>query len=802
MKLFASIFLGLSSLCLAGNLKPDLATYESKVKPLLKKYCIDCHGPKKTKAKVRFDNIDPNILSGANSTMWHDTYETFNLGEMPPEDEPQPTEKERDIIREWLDTEFKKATKVGSPNKSSNVRRLTKYELKYTLEDLLNISVEKALKDLPEESTSIHTGLKNNSSLLGISDTYLQTYFNAIFNVFDKIRDAASNERFTANLNMAKVILPKPKELPDYIKKLSGKPRQNAIKQLPKGPPELFKLAKKQNSGLMLERDGHASLLLPRVPKSYYQISVKSKKSKAAFEVYFGMKDIKTKEEYVTKLTEIPSGNKVLNYHVDNLPLAITVAEGMQYFVRVKNRTRQPVLLEGLSFVGNINVSTKKQILSYSDSEDVSSIITGFATKALRREITKDEQLRFLNKYKSFSKSDSKYIALASTFESILCEPDFLLIGVRSSLDEKKSQNFVIAEKLSYFLWCSAPDEELVHLAYAGKLTDKSILAKQVDRMLNDEKSRRFVEKFTTQWLHTGEIENVVVDSIHYPGFKDSIKKAMLQETIESVNEVVRNGASAIDLIKSDYIFVNKDLAKFYGVKGGGVNEFQKVKVGPDSKRGGLLTQGTFLVSNSDGIHSHAIKRGVWLNEVILNDPPPAAPADVPPFDEEIEGFEKMTLNQKLKAHSDNPACSSCHAKIDPWGVLFENYDASGKWRDKVTATINIVKNTNKKRKKGEPKKLHVRNYVDLNTEAVIPGNIKLRNMNDLKNHLYKNRREGFAQGLTEKMLSYALSRDVDFYDADLISQMNTKFMADSFSVATLIKNIVMTDDFMKGDVK
>ena len=229
------------------------------------------------------------------------------------------------------------------------------------------------------------------------------------------------------------------------------------------------------------------------------------------------------------------------------------------------------------------------------------------------------------------------------------------------------------------------------------------------------------------------------------------------------------------------------------------MNEFIKVKAG-NSNRGGLLTQGTFLVSNSDGIHSHAIKRGVWLNEILLNDPPPKAPDDVPPFDETIEGFEKMKLSEKMARHRNNPACASCHSKIDPWGMLFENYDASGKWRDKVTATAKVEKNKN--RKKGEPKKLILKTYLPVETESIIPGNVKLKNMNELKSYIVKYRKEDFAKGLTERLLSYALSRDVGFYDEELVKSLNKQFVAGKFLTSNLIKNIVTSDEFMKGNNK
>ena len=170
----------------------------------------------------------------------------------------------------------------------------------------------------------------------------------------------------------------------------------------------------------------------------------------------------------------------------------------------------------------------------------------------------------------------------------------------------------------------------------------------------------------------------------------------MRQETIETVNDVFRNGASALDLLKADHVYVNQTLAAFYQIKGVRGQDFRKIAVGQKDNRGGLLTQGTFLVGNSDGMNSHAILRGVWLTEVILNDPPPAPPKNVPPLDESIPNFDRMTLNEKMFAHRNNDACRNCHQKIDPWGIPLENYDASGAWREKVLVVSKATGQTKK----------------------------------------------------------------------------------------------------------
>jgi hypothetical protein len=279
------------------------------------------------------------------------------------------------------------------------------------------------------------------------------------------------------------------------------------------------------------------------------------------------------------------------------------------------------------------------------------------------------------------------------------------------------------------------------------------------------------------------------VSNAHYKGFKNSLKPIMRQETVEAINDVFRNGASALNLLKADHVFVNDELARFYKLRGVHGSEIRKVSIKESDRRGGLLTQGTFLIGNSDGINSHAILRGVWLTDILLDDPPPEPPKNVPPFDETIPGFDKMTLNQKLEAHRNYDACRSCHNRIDPWGVAFENYDASGAWRDRVL----IIADEGKKKK--------VRSYLEIENSSVLPSKHKINGMSDLKNYLLKHRKDDFAKGLVKNLLSYALSRDVDFYDKALVEALKEKFIQQNFSVATLLEEIVLSEAFNKGTI-
>ena len=225
------------------------------------------------------------------------------------------------------------------------------------------------------------------------------------------------------------------------------------------------------------------------------------------------------------------------------------------------NKSKQKVFVKSLSFVGNINDNVRAAIIDPKvEKTDINGVISSFASRALRRELTDKEKTYYFDLFNSFAEKESNLQALLSTYEELLCLPEFFYMGIPGEMDKQKNINFVIAEKLSYFLWCSIPDKALIKDAAAGKLTDKAVLEGHVDRMLNDPRSMRLVENFTDQWLHTSTLFNVAVDNTYYKGFKDCIKVLMRKETVEALNDVIRKDSPASDLLKSDHVFVNDEL--------------------------------------------------------------------------------------------------------------------------------------------------------------------------------------------------------------------------------------------------
>ena len=788
--LFAALVACTSGLARA-DFKPDLKGFNRKVRPLLQKYCVRCHGGKTPKAEIQFDSIDPDIITGEHSGKWLDVREAFNTGEMPPENEPQPTTAERDAMTRWLDAEFKKAKLYGNPNKRGRVRRLTRYELRYALEDLLKISVKDDVNTLPEEATSLDSGMKNSSRLLMISSPHLEAYLNVILSIVDRMKKIAEFEPHSVSAD---------------IENLNVSPAATFADKGKRNKPPVSKV-ERADKAIIVNSGGYIDLKIPSISRYVFQTSFVAKSdSPGNVQVTIGFQysdvDPRQKVQELGSI-KIESGDELKTYSLksfpEDLPVEMTRALDRPFFIRITNRARQPLHLEAFDYQGNINTDLTSTLIPTDIAESdvqnhIRQSIADFLERAFRRSPTESEVSKYDAVYAQHARDDSPIIALLSTYNEILCSPGFFYLGLPGDLSEEAAINYKLAERLAFFLWCSVPDDDLLEPASIGTLTTPSVLAEQVDRMLDDEKSRRFVERFTDQWLKTSKLFNVAVDRSYYPRFRDPLKDLMHQETLEAVNDVLRNGSSALNLLKADHVFVNQTLAAFYQLKRVRGNHFRKVTLDENDHRGGLLTQGTFLIGNSDGMNSHAILRGVWLSEVILNDPPPDPPANVPPLDESIPGFDKMTLNEKLFAHRNNAACSNCHQKIDPWGIPFENYDASGTWRQKALVVSRAANQPTKKKKP-----VFEKSYVTIDRETTLPDGVKIDGIENLKDYLVSQRKRDFARGLTKRILACALSRDIDYHDEVLVNLLVDRLEQNNYSVPTLIRTIVQSEPFRRG---
>ena len=363
---------------------------------------------------------------------------------------------------------------------------------------------------------------------------------------------------------------------------------------------------------------------------------------------------------------------------------------------------------------------------------------------------------------------------IGSALTSVLVNPEFLF---RVELDPDQAvsnaayriSDLELASRLSFFLWSSLPDDELLDAAIRGELSRPGEIERQARRMLADPRSNNLASNFAGQWLLLRNLESVSPDPRLYPDFDDNLRQAFRQETELFFDSVLREDRSVLELLEADYTFLNERLAKHYGIPGVYGSRFRRVALPADSKRGGLLRQGSILAVTSYATRTSPVIRGKWVLDNIVGAPPPPPPANVPVL-EENSVQAGLPMRERLTQHRSNPVCASCHRTIDPVGFALENFDAVGRWRDHA----------------GDR---------PMDASGGLPGIGDFEGVDGLEAGLLS-RPELFAGRVTEKLLTFALGRGVEFYDAPAIRTILRDVAPDGYRFSSLILGIVKSVPF------
>lgn len=416
-------------------------------------------------------------------------------------------------------------------------------------------------------------------------------------------------------------------------------------------------------------------------------------------------------------------------------------------------------------------------------------VLVPFATKAYRRFLKEDEKERLTDLFMDvYAQSDSLdnprrfNESIAQALKTVLVSPHFLYRAEEEPpvRGVYPLSNFELATRLSYFLWSSMPDQELFSLAYQGKLQDTVVLEAQVRRMLADPKSKRFAESFATQWLGVSKLidNQQIVDQDRFPEFDMAIRKALYRETVEYFYYVMTDSKNMLELVNSNYMFVDEELAKYYNIEGVSGDTFRKVSA-PNGARGGVLGMAGVLTTTSLPTRTSPVLRGKWVMEQILGISPPPPPPEVAELPKEEGSHNLVGLRKLLERHRSDPACFSCHQKMDPLGLGLENFDAVGRWRDSYGS-------------------------VDIDPSGVLSDGQKFNGPEELKELLLEEKQR-IARNFASRVLSYALGRSILFTDEPALRQLETCLIENNFNpdlfIATLVKSYpfrMKLNDFRK----
>ena len=776
-------------LCSAGACSGSI-DFPSQVLPILEEHCFQCHGKKKQKGKLRLDTLSPDLLkSRIAAETWHDVRDALNLGEMPPEEEPELSREKRQILVGWVNQEIDALIEAKKSTGGRVVmRRLNRSEYQNTMRDLLGIE-HNYIKDFPPESLS-EDGFRNDGSTLQISDLQMEYYLKAA----------------REGLRKAIVLGPRPKVTrQEFTKTVKDKNRGSNI--LDKDQQFILKLMEYPEEGEVIIRTTVRAKHAENRGYPQLRAAIGYRADVQAPREFMKSQDVVSEDwqefEFRSRIENFPLPSKTQSKFPGLLVwLDNAYAEGRDKPLKARGNGKKQKQTKGPLTYPQIEVQSAEFIgpvfeqwpprhhtallapreSGENEAAHVSKLLTRFMSRAFRRPVDKSETLPYLKFYQSIRPTlTSLEEAMQETFAMILISPDFLYLVEPSSETKRPLNDWEMASRLSYFLWSTMPDPQLFKLARENKLRDPKVLQAEIERMISDERSWQFIEQFADQWLDLGAVQRVAINPNYYPKFDDALKTSMRQESLYFFKEIFQQDLSALNFIDSKFTMLNEPLAKHYGLTGPRGSNFERVALNPKDHRGGVLTHGSILLGNSTGEDSHPVKRAVWIRERLLDDPPSDPPPNVPNLDSTNPDFANLSVRDQLAAHREEASCKDCHRGIDPWGIPMENYGGDGLWRD------NIL------RKKTKGKGM---NKLPVETETTLPDGHEVGNIADLKSYLLENRKDQFARAFTSKLLTYALGRRLEITDEKAVEDLTGKFIANNFRIKPLIQLVVASKTF------
>jgi cytochrome c5 len=762
---------------------------------LLDRYCVTCHNERMKTADLKLDQVEV-ANPAAHPEIWEKVVHKLRTGTMPPPNMPQPSNDDRRALLTWLETELDAASAAKpNPGRTETLRRLNRTEYQNAIRDLLALDVETASLLPADESGH---GF-DNVTVGDLPPTLLDRYISAA----QKISRLAVGSA-QSSLQVDTIRLPADLTQEDHVPGLpigtrGGMSTSYTFAQDGEYEIQVW-LARDLGgniSGLRDPRPHELVLLLDREPVATFKIQRPEDRDDTLLD-----KDLKARVTVVAGPHDIG-----VTFVKDGSSLFETARQPLQSHFNDRRHQRSGPAINQVSVTGPYGPKGAENTPSRSrlfvcepasaelrrgspepegqrrlagpdkDKEEgcAKTILTTLMRRAYRRPIAKAEVEAPMAFYRE-GRADGDFDAgIARAVSAVLINPEFLF---RVETDPRNLQaggvyrisDLELASRLSFFLWSSIPDDELLDVAIRGKLNRPEELEKQTRRMLADRRSFNFATNFAGQWLRLRNLEAITPNARLFPDFDDNLRQAFRQETELFLDSVRREDRSVLDLIRADYTFLNERLAKHYGIPNIYGSRFRRVTLAPESRRGGLLRHGSVLSVTSYATRTSPVLRGVYVLANIFGAPPPPPLPNVPSLDESVVSAN-LPMRERLAAHRSNAVCASCHRTIDPVGFSLENFNAVGQWRDYEG--------------EGEP----------IDTSGALPGGAEFRGVAGLEDALLS-RPELFAGALTEKLLTFALGRGVEYYDTPAVRKIVRDAAKDGYRFSSLILGIVKSTPF------
>ncbi len=752
----------------AAPAKPAVDHFGTKIQPFLAKYCLGCHNSDDQAAGVALDEYKSDAAARKDRKVWEMVSGVVADGSMPPKKRkgqplPQPSKGERDGFVGSVGDVTKLDCTGPTDAGRVTLRRLNRAEYNNTIRDLCGVDFKPA-EDFPTDDVGY--GFDNIGDVLSLQPIMIEKYLAAA----DKILEAAIASLAPVKQERQSFRAQQLQAVPRGAKNRDKPPR---IEFTTEGAAYIDKY-NFQADGEYAVRvkawgtkvGGAAAKLVVRIDgKDHKEFDVDVPSNRAA--------------TFEAKLT-VAAGERRVTAGFANPFEDKTEKDAAKKF-----RTLGVVSIEVDGPIGKsekpLPASTElvlphRPAGNKDERAAAEKSLAEFARRAYRRPVKPTEVERLMILYDlAAGKGEPFHQAVKLPMKAVLVSPHFLfrIEDDPPAGDPVRTLNeYELATRLSYFLWATMPDDELYRLADQGELRKPGVLKAQIARMLQDKKAAALTENFAGQWLMLRSVKTATPDTETYPTWDEPLRAAMIRETELFFEHVVRDNRPVTDFLDANYTFVNERLAKHYGIQGVSSSEFRKVAL-PDARRGGILTMASVLTVTSNPTRTSPVKRGKWVLENLLGTPPPPPAPDVP----ELEATPlKGTLREQMEQHRANPACATCHAKLDPLGFGLENFDGIGLWR-----TVD------RKEK--------------IDSSGVLPDGAKFDGPAELRKILL-GKADLFRRCLAEKLLTYALGRGLEYYDACVLDELVTKLKAGGDTVSALALAIAESDPFQKRQAK
>ena len=729
------------------------AAFKARVKPLLTKYCVSCHGGSDPTAGLNLAGIETAAQAKAQPDRWKKLRQYVATGHMPPTGSPQPTQAERKAITDWVDATIG-ARKPGDPGRVT-VRRLNRSEYNNTVRDLLYLQATPA-EEFP--SDDVGYGFDNIGDVLTISPLLMEKYLAAAERLAGQaiVVPVRNEKRFEASEfgSIEGTNITGDGDRNFYTNAMMGanyafpkdgsyNVRVRAYGQ--QAGPEVCKMAVVVDGKRVAVLDVAA---VQRAPQTY-QVPLEVKAGSRKVEVGF------INDYYNPSATDPAQRdrNLVVQYYEIVGPIGNEAPPPESH---TKLITIYPGQLEHAAAARRV--------------------IGDFARRAFRRPVAEAELDKLTAIYQLVrSKGDPYERGIQVAVTAVLASPSFIF---RMETDSRPAEagtewigHYALASRLSYFLWSSMPDEELFRLAADGKLGDSREIERQVDRMLKSPKAKALADDFAGQWLNLRLLETLTPDPGVFEGWTDQLKADMVAETKAFFMHVAQNDRSVVDFLDADYAFLNARLAKHYGVAGVSGDQLRRHEM-KSPRRGGLVTQGSMLTVTSNPNRTSPVKRGKWILDNILGGTPPPPPPDVGVIEDDAKAMDESSLREKMERHRRDPNCAGCHARMDPLGFALDNFDGVGRWREKD-------------------------GKWEIDDSGALPDGTKFNGAEGLQKLLVR-RKDDFAEVLGSKLLTYALGRGLEPADDPTVQRIGDRAVKNGYRFSELVKGVVTSDAFRK----